>query len=307
MNPVLQSLEFPSGAILGEARPWFVALLASRYQPSTVRLYWRALAVFSSCLLGNGLKTARDVTRDDLVAYDAELIRRKLAPATRENYLQTPKSYFDWLEKAGTIFDNPARGFAVPRKKPRLQRIPTEKEVARVIDSIDGQKPYDQLDRAVLEVTYGAGLRIHELAGLTIDAVDIGGCTVRIMGKGAKERVVPITRMAAQAIRTYLQDGRRCLLGDRKDDTALWIGRSGRPLKLEALRLRICNRARRVGICISPHDLRRAFATHLLVRGVSPAILKELLGHATYTHLNEYLRYVPSELMEIHGRSHPGK
>lgn len=307
MNPLLQSWEFPFGTILGEARPWFESLLTSKYQPGTVRLYWRSLAGFSSWLLQNGRKTARDVTRDDIAAYDAELTRRKLAPATRENYLQTPKSYFDWLEKVGTIFDNPARGFAVPRTKPRLQRIPTEKEVARVIDSIGGQTPHDQMDRAVLEVIYGAGLRIHELGGLTIDAVDLGGCTVRVMGKGAKERIVPITRMAAQAVRTYLRDGRRCLLRGRKDETALWIGRFGNPLTLDGLRERICNRARHVGVRLCPHDLRRAFATHLLVRGVSPAILKELLGHATYTHLQEYLRYVPSELMEIHRRSHPGK
>lgn len=308
MSARLNGFDYPTGTLLGEVRPWLEHRAALNHQLSTLRFLYRAFAVFSAWMLGEQrVSKFRDVHSTHLSAYAASLARRDLKISTQENYLQTVKSYFAWLESTGRLFDNPARLLVVPRKVRRLQRVPSESEMAQVIDGIDGREPHDDLDRALLEVAYGAGLRLGELHGLQIGSIDVAGQTVRVFGKGAKERVVPLTGCAIRAVQRYMRRGRKALLKGRPNSTHLWIGRDGTPISFWTVRKHIEERGRRVGVKLCPHDLRRAFATHLLLRGISPAVLKELLGHATYSHLKEYLRYAPVELQAIHGKAHPGK
>ncbi|HWD40178.1 MAG TPA: tyrosine-type recombinase/integrase [Fimbriimonas sp.] len=308
MNSILDRLEFPRDTLLGDIRPWLESCLARNYQPSTLRFQYASFRGFSSFMARErGVRRTPDVRTEDLNAFAASLVQRGLSDATQENSLQTVKNYFAWLTKTGQIFDSPARTLVVPRKARRLQRVPSIREMECVLDGIAGSKPHDDLDRALLEIAYGAGLRLSELTSLTTESVDLAGCTVRVIGKGQKERVVPITQRAARETRGYLRRGRTTLLRGRKDELSLWIGRDGFPLRSNGVRCRIQNRAMRAKVRLCPHDIRRAFATHMLQRGMSPAILKELLGHATYSHLKEYLRYAPVELQAIHRRSHPGK
>lgn len=305
MKDVLKSHPFPSGTLLGEIRPWLESCRSRGHQASSIRFLYISFRPFSRFAQGCGLKSYRDVKPSHLVSFGNSLLAKHLKESTQENYLQTAKSYFDWLEKSGSIFKSPARAMMVPRKPRILQRAPSESDLARVIDRITGNRPNDERDRAILELGYGAGLRLSELASLRIDSIDSDGCTVRVLGKGPKERIVPITRKAGLAVRTYVASGRKLLLGDRQGECALWIGRFGLPLGADGVRCRIESRAETVGVRLCPHDLRRAFATHLLYRGLSPAVLKELLGHATYSHLKEYLRYAPAELVAIHRKTHP--
>jgi site-specific recombinase XerD len=189
----------------------------------------------------------------DLENYRLSLIERRLSPATQENYLQTVKSFFTWQEKRGTIFVSPARQLKIPRRRRGLKYVPSEKELVRLIESLPLGRPTGQRDRALIEVAYASGLRLTELAELNLDSLDLKGRLVRVLGKGAKERILPLTRAAVAAVRAYLADGRKSLLRGRQDEQALWIAKQW-PTRLEPVSVAyaITHRAAHAGLDLSP-------------------------------------------------------
>jgi integrase/recombinase XerD len=309
MNADLTRLKFPRAGLLADVRPWLKNLVARKYQRTTIVFLYKNMVAFAGFVAKRARhRRARDVTPADLDAYQLSLINRQLSPATQENYLQTVKSFFAWQEKRGAIFTSPALQLKIPRRHQRLQKVPSETEMVRLIESVPLGRPTGQRDRALIEVAYGSGLRLRELTQLDLNSLDLEGGLIRVLGKGEKERILPLTRAAVEAVRAYLANGREQLLRGRKDEPAIWITQQWpRRLGYTGVQHAIIDRATQAGLDLSPHDLRRAFATHLLLRGVSPAVLKELLGHSTYSHLAEYLRYVPTDLIEIHRRCRPSR
>jgi len=180
--------------------------------------------------------------------------------------------------------------------------VPGEEEVALVLARPDTSRPTGVRDRALLETAYGTAARLQELTRLRVGDLDLRGGTVRLLGKGNRERVAPLGRQAVQWLGRYLREARPALLRNRESE-ALWIGRSGRALGYAAVRtvLRVHSRG-----AVSPHGLRRACATHMLRAGAHPVQIQALLGHASLRSLRHYLKVTIAELAAMHAASRLG-
>jgi integrase/recombinase XerD len=187
--------------------------------------------------------------------------------------------------------------------------VPTEAELARLLAQPDITQPVGIRDRALLEVAYGCGLRRGELVRLTIFDPDFQRGTLRVLGKGRKERIVPLGRQALHWLKRYLQHARPKLLGGRLNEEALWISGKHRPLGGMGMRQQLWEYSKRAQIktlmCL--HSLRRACATHMLRHGAHPVQIQMLLGHASLKHLSQYLEVTITDLRKTHRQSKPGK
>jgi site-specific recombinase XerD len=257
--------------------------------------FWR-----SSC----SLRDLREVTLLDVEKWAEALRARGTAPITREYYLLPLKGFFSWAEANGHLFENPARSFVLPKTPRRLNGVPSEQDVRRLLEQFRCTSPDELRDRAILEVLYGAGLRLGEVASLDLQSIDFGNGAVRVFGKGAKERVTPMPRLAISAVKSYLERGRpRFVDPNASAPEALWLSSSGKKLSPASVRKITTKRAQTAGLLLTPHALRRAFATHMLRRGASPIDLQRLLGHESFRQMRHYLRYAILDLKRAHARS----
>ena len=185
--------------------------------------------------------------------------------------------------------------------------VPSEEEVRRLLGQPDITTPVGMRDRALLETAYGTGARLKELVGLTLDRVVLADQTVRLMGKGSKERLVPLGGPAAEWLGRYLAEARPKLLRVSTSDQ-LWISLRGDPLGYGGVIAVVRLHARASGMAhpISPHALRRACVTHMLRRGASPAVLQEMLGHASLGSLSQYLQVAIRDIKDMHAHTRPG-
>jgi len=164
-------------------------------------------------------------------------------------------------------------------------------------------------DRALIETAYATGARREELARLTVLDVDLDNQRLRVLGKGSKERVLPLGKQAVQWLQRYIRESRQKLLKEKLDEPALWIDLHGKPLAYEAFQQILTRHSYAAAIrpAISAHALRRACATHMLKNGAHPLQLQMLLGHATLKTLSQYLRLTVVELQQTHQQSNPGQ
>jgi integrase/recombinase XerD len=278
------------------------------HSPKTQQVYGQVLGMLDRFVEKRGRTRPTDVTGTDLEAWWAELIGRGLCPATLCVYLRAVRGWFRWLRNAGGIFLDPSAGLRAPRNPKILPRVPAAGEVKQLLESIDTTGTEGVRDRAILETLYATALRREEIARLKTSDVDLEGASVRVLGKGDRERVVPLTRVAVSWLNQYLQSARGSLLQGRESPEQLWLNLRGRPLTGYSLALIVKRRALAAGLAaLTPHSLRRACATHLLANGAHPAELQLLLGHATLKHLSQYLRLGFRELQAAHARSRPGQ
>ena len=290
-----------------EAQPWLDELVRRNYRPGTVTFSRCALLKLALYLNAQTLvRTCREIRAEHLQAWQRSMFEAKLAMATVQNALDPVRRYFAWLEDRGRIFENPARGLIMPRYTRPMQPVPSEGDLLKLLRSIRTDTWTGIRDRALIETAYASGLRSSELAGLDVNSVDLVNRTVRTLGKGQRERVVPLTQAAVMAIRHYLDDARKRLLLDNQGEPALWIDRIWHTrLGTCGVKKAVVDRAHAVGLHLTPQAIRRAFATHLLHHGAAATELKFLLGHSTFRHLRHYLRYSPEELRRVHRKSRP--
>lgn len=291
-----------------EARRWLQYRRNAGLSPGSLDLYARIIRRFDNHLRKTRRRAvdACEVTQHDVRSWQNGLVARGLKLATLESWLGAIYQLFGWLERSGRIFANPCRDLVVPRSNRPLRHVPSEQEVLRVLLGSKETSPLELRDRAMLEVLYGAGLRRSELIGLTLDSIDPDSRVVRVIGKG-RERVVPLTRAALKSVGRYCQDGRNALLAGRRSRW-LWISpRTREQITIAGIRHLMTKRGRELSFKLGAQVFRRAFATHLLNRGVSLADLQLLLGHANYQNLHHYVRYSPQQLIETHRRSRLGK
>jgi integrase/recombinase XerD len=294
---------------LYESEPLAVAYLASlaHYDPETrkgIGMVLNRLLAF----LRERNRRVPDTTQADLEELRI-LFCQQLAESTRETYIGNVKRFYRWLKQTHRLFFNPAAGLVIPRRERPLPQVPTEEEIARVLAQPDLSKLWGLRDRAMLEVLYSTGARRAELARLTLDDVDLGNGTVRLFGKGKKERIVPVGRMAVHWLRRYLAEARPQQAGKHAGN-ALWLGkrRKGIGPQMVAVNLRLY--ARKAGLSpafFSPHAFRRACATHMLRHGAHPMMLHQLLGHSSLKTLRPYLRLTIQDLIETHHHSVVGE
>jgi site-specific recombinase XerD len=280
----------------------FLAVLAARRSPRTVEAYRRDLADLARC----AGKSPAEVNADDVRAWLADLRGRGQAPATVARRAAAARTFFRHLMLLGVRPDNPAAEVDLPRRRRKLPRTLSPREVEQLIEAADGTSPRARRDRALVELLYGAGLRVSEAVGLDRAGVDLDASLVRCIGKGDKERIVPLGSHAVRALRLYLAHGRPFL--DRRHRPELFLNAQGGALTRSGAFLILKRLATKAGLDpgrVHPHLLRHSFATHLLDGGADLRSVQEMLGHADlgttelYTHVSERRR------RDIYFSAHP--
>jgi integrase/recombinase XerD len=280
----------------------FLALLATRRAPRTVEAYRRDLEHVAK-LVGKPIASA---TTDDLRIYLAELRAEGLAPSTISRRISAVRAFYAHQVLLGARGDNPAAELESPRRRPKLPRTLSPRETELLIRAATGTTPRAMRDAALVELLYGGGLRVSEAVGLERAAVDLEERLVRCIGKGNKERIVPIGRAAAEALRRYLAHGRPYL--DRRLRPELFLNARGGPLTRAGAFLIVRRLAEKAGLDperVHPHLLRHSFATHLLEGGADLRSVQEMLGHADLATTQIYTHVSDSRRREAYFQAHP--
>lgn len=278
-----------------------------RYSPRTVREYENDLAQFQAYLAEKRIDLLRVETLT-LRGYLARLHDR-LQSASIARKLAAIRSFYRWLQSRGLVEANPGALVATPKQKKALPRVVPINEVVALIETPKADSPLGARDRAILEVLYGGGLRVAELCSLNLGSVDWRNGLVRVVGKGSKERVVPLGRKALAAIDAWLQLRPRLFERVRpgQDPHALFVNYRGGRLTARWVARMI---DRYVAVCalrrkVHPHALRHSFATHLLDAGADLRSIQELLGHASISTTQRYTHVSVEQLMAVYDRAHP--
>jgi integrase/recombinase XerC len=266
-----------------------------------------ALAVF----LNRGGTTLLDARYQLLRRWLAHLTTRGYARASVARKAASIRTFFAWALRRGLLEANPAALLARPSPASRLPQVLKSGEAGRLAEAPDGDDPIALRDRAILELLYASGLRVAELCGLDLWDVDVDGRMVRVMGKGSKERVVPMGDFAARAMASYLAQARPTLVsetpaGGNPDDAVFYNRRRKRmtPRDVRAMMQRYV-RSSLGDRTVGPHTLRHTFATHLLEGGADIRAVQELLGHASLATTQRYTHVSRARLFDAHRRSHP--
>lgn len=278
-----------------------------RYSPRTVREYENDLAQFQAYLAEKRIDLLRVETLT-LRGYLARL-HDGLQSASIARKLAAIRSFYRWLQSRGLVEANPGALVATPKQKKALPRVVPIDEVVALIETPKADSPLGARDRAILEVLYGGGLRVAELCSLNLGSVDRRNGLVRVVGKGSKERVVPLGRKALAAIDAWLQLRPRLFERVRpgQDPHALFVNYRGGRLTARWVARMI---DRYVAVCalrrkVHPHALRHSFATHLLDAGADLRSIQELLGHASISTTQRYTHVSVEQLMAVYDRAHP--
>jgi integrase/recombinase XerD len=280
----------------------FLALAAARLAPRTVDAYRRDLAHLAAWLG----RSPADATADDLVSYVARLRADGLAATTIARRLAAIRSFFRHQVLLGARTDNPAANVELPKRRRKLPRTLSPAEVERLLEAAVGTTPRALRDSALAELLYGAGLRVSEAVSLDRHSVDLEHRLVRCVGKGNKERVVPIGRQAADALRRYLARGRPHL--DKRHRPELFLNARGGALTRAGVFLVLRRLAAKAGLepeRIHPHLLRHSFATHLLEGGADLRAVQEMLGHADLATTELYTHVSDRRRRELYFQAHP--
>lgn len=287
--------------------------LQVRYAARTVPAYLSDLRVFLAWLDGRGVALA-DVRTQDLLAYqtDTYAARKKdgrpYSTSLQTNRITAVKGFFRFLYRRGFLLHDPAAAVEYPRAEQRLPRaILTRQEARKLVEAPETRSPAGLRDRAILETLYATGIRVSELRKLTLQDVDTEERLLRVvLGKGGKDRNLPLTRAAAAAIEAYLLLGRPKLRGAR-GSARLFLAPRGGVLHASTANDIVHAWAQKVGIkrAITCHSFRHSVATHLLKGGADIRHIQTLLGHASLQATERYTRVEVSDLMEVIRRAHP--
>ena len=280
----------------------FLLTLQARRSPRTVDAYRRDLAVVRTFRDG----VVGDATLDELERWVAAMRADGLAASTIARRVSAVRSYFRHLVLIGARTENPAASLQLPRRARTLPRALSPAETERLIDAATGTMPRALRDRALVELMYGAGLRVSEAVGLEKNGVAIEERVVRVLGKGGKERLVPLGRPAAEAVRRYLALGRPHL--DRRYRPELFLNARGGALTRAGAFLILRKLAERAGLepgRVHPHLLRHSFATHLLEGGADLRSVQEMLGHADLGTTERYTHVSDRRRREAYFQAHP--
>ena len=280
----------------------FLLTLQARRSPRTVDAYRRDLAALHAFREG----AVGDATLDELERWVAAMRADGLAASTIARRVSAVRTYFRHLVLIGARTENPAASLQLPRRARTLPRALSPAETERLIDAATGTMPRALRDRALVELMYGAGLRVSEAVGLEKNGVAIEERVVRVLGKGGKERLVPLGRPAAEAVRRYLALGRPHL--DRRYRPELFLNARGGALTRAGAFLILRKLAERAGLepgRVHPHLLRHSFATHLLEGGADLRSVQEMLGHADLGTTERYTHVSDRRRREAYFQAHP--
>mgnify|MGYP002619820470 CR=1 FL=1 len=281
-----------------------------RASPNTVAAYRRDLQAFADAVEARRGRPARakDLNLREVRSHLADLHGER-APATIARKLSALNTFGEYLRRKGATSENEVALIARPKRRSRLPAVLPKDDVSDLIEAPHRAGVRGLRDRAILEVLYGAGLRVSECAQLDIDHLRWEGhaASVRVVrGKGGKDRVVPLGRPAANALREYL-DRRGELAKPRSPKEALFLGDRGGRMNVRSIRNLVYRRCDATGARsrIAPHGLRHSFATHLLEHGCDLRTIQGLLGHASLSTTQRYTHLGMGQLIEVYTRAHP--
>jgi len=280
--------------------------------PYTVRNYTTDLLGserikgFFTFLTERGIQSLNEVDRALLRDYLAYLMEQGLAKASIARKLSAIRSFYRYLVREELLPVNPVQKTSSPKLDRRLPSFLTIEEITRLLEAPDVSTPQGQRDRALLELLYASGPRVSELVKLNLEQVDLDTREIRVWGKGAKERMVLMGEPAAEALTTYLNQGRLALLGEKRTN-ALFLNRYGERLTARSVQNILQEYANMVGMDkrVHPHMLRHTFATHLLDGGADLRVVQELLGHASLSSTQIYTHVSKSQAKKVYLSAHP--
>ena len=272
----------------------------------TVESYSSDLSAFSTFLKGRGIQEVRDVKREHVMLYLAELHRTGLSARSRARKISSIRGFFRFLTDRGHVSENPSELIDSPRIPKRVPEYLEPEEVVALLASADNSTLEGRRDNAMFELVYATGLRASEVVGLDVDQVDLEVGCVTVMGKGSRERVVPLGLPASRAVMDYLERVRpRLLHGNRS--RALFVTRRGGPMTRQGFWKIVKKYAIRAGIRkeISPHTLRHSFATHLVQNSADLRSVQLMLGHSDISTTEIYTHVAQRRLRQLHADCHP--
>jgi len=279
------------------------------YSKHTLKAYMADIKEFALVLKEMGLVSA-DNGDIDFAQLDETPIRTYISSLYGKNKkvsisrkLASVRTFFEFLIRDGKLKSNPAKLVPTPRGEKRLPTFLTVDEVVKLVETPGSDNVYESRDRAILELLYSCGLRVSELVGINLNELDLNSMSVKVLGKGNKERMVPLGSKASTAIKTYLPQR----LDLKPKDDYLFVNSRGGRLSTRSIDRIIKKYAAISGIPknISPHVLRHTFATHLLGGGADLRAIQEMLGHKSLSTTQRYTHTSIEKLMEIYDKTHP--
>ena len=277
--------------------------------PLTVEAYGADLADYRAFLAEAGVVDADRVDRDAVVAYEADLVERGYAPTSTARHISAVKSFHRFCMREDFARANPASTVKLPAAPDKLPDVLTIEQVTALLEQVAGTDARSLRDRAILEVLYGCGLRVSECSGLNMGDCAFDKGFLRVIGKGDKERIAPISGYALEALANYLNEGRPKLAKPyAKPTSAVFLNARGGRLTRQSIHKVVAAAGRGIGVeNLHPHTLRHSFATHLLAGGADLRIIQEILGHSDisttqiYTHVNR--SHIQEEYLSAHPRA----
>ncbi len=284
---------------------------------NTAKTYAALLGKFTAWAEKQRLTDWKQVELKHLMAFLQHERTRPLADEPKEStkrlsgesvYLEIAalRAFYKFAENEKLLPANIAENLSLPRRWKRLPRALSNDEIARLLTPETPETPQSLCDQAILELAYASGLRLSELKNLRLEQLHLEAGFINVIGKGNKERVVPVGRTAVTALNRYIEAGRPKLVTPKSPGN-VFLTRRGTPFASVTLWLHIKNRVRRAGVerNMTPHMLRHSFATHLLEHGADLRVIQELLGHANISTTEIYTHVTGSRLREIHRKFHP--
>lgn len=303
------------GQLLLEHETWLT--VERGLAKNSLAAYRRDLARYERYLRRQGMTDADAVSESTVNAYVEHLKRARtpegtprFAPASIARALVAVRSFHRFCVDEGFVATDPSEEVGAPRVPQGLPKALTEAEVEDLLGAVEGDDPRALRDRAILETLYATGVRISELVGLDREDVDLTDGIARVMGKGSKERVVPVGRTAREAMLEYLQRGRPELerpATRRVPGDPIFLNARGGRLSRQSCWAIVTAAGERVGLAgrLSPHVLRHSCATHMIERGADIRVVQELLGHASLSTTQVYTKVSPERLRAVYELAHP--
>jgi integrase/recombinase XerD len=258
-------------------------------------------------LHNHGVDRFGDTQKQHIITFLTQLKNEGRAAATVSRHMVSIRSLYQFLVRERMIEHDPSLNMETPKLKKRLPKVLSVSEVENLLEAPQTTTAAGMRDKAMLEVLYATGIRVSELISLDVADVNLSMGFVRCMGKGSKERIIPLGRIAGDAARKYIETMRPKLVKPLKSDPALFISRIGARMTRQGFWKIIKRYAMEAGIAkdITPHTLRHSFATHLLENGADLRAVQEMLGHADISTTQIYTHVTRSRMKEVYDQTHP--
>lgn len=273
----------------------------------TINAYASDLAVFLEFLKSCQVESILETDPTVILKYIIELRRSGRGARTRARHLVTLRGFYRYLNQSGVLSNNPAKLVEMPKSGLKLPEVLNVEEIEQLLAIPDRKTPKGCRDAAMLELVYAAGLRVSELTQIPINSINLEAGFVRVLGKGNKERIVPIGRKAIESVQDYLKCGRPQLLKKTDVSHYLFVARAGKAMTRQGFWKLLRRYVLKAGLNkhITPHSLRHSFASHLLEGGADLRAVQMMLGHVDITTTQIYTHVAHKRLVQIHAKYHP--